>query len=53
MSKYSEEFKLKIVKEHKETHIGAESLQRKYGVHHSQIEQWIARFKLTVQKDYS
>lgn len=28
MSKYSEEFKLKIVKEHKETHIGAESLQK-------------------------
>ena len=27
MSKYSEEFKLKIVKEHKETHIGAKSLQ--------------------------
>ena len=42
MSKYSEEFKLKIVKEHKETHIGAKSLQRKYGVHHSQIVQWIA-----------
>ena len=47
MSKYSEEFKLKIVKEHKETHIGAESLQRKYGVYHSQIEQWIAQFELT------
>ena len=47
MSKYSEEFKLKIVKEHKETHIGAESLQRKYGVHHRQIEQWIAQFELT------
>ena len=43
MSKYSEEFKLKIVKEHKETHISAESLQRKYGVHHSQIEQWIKK----------
>ena len=42
MSKYSEEFKLKIVKEHKEPHIGAESLQRKYGVHHRQIKQWIA-----------
>lgn len=47
MSKYSEEFKLKIVEEHKERHIGAESLQRKYGVHHSQIEQWIAQFELT------
>ena len=47
MSKYSEEFKLKIVKEHKETHIGAENLQRKYGVYHSQIEQWIAQFELT------
>ena len=47
MSKYSEEFKLKIVKEHKETHISAESLQRKYGVHHSQIEQWIAQYELT------
>ena len=46
MSKYSEEFKLKIVKEHKETHIGAKSLQKKYGVHHSQIEQWIAQYKL-------
>ena len=42
MSKYSEEFKLKIVKAHKEPHIGAESLQKKYSVHHSQIEQWIA-----------
>ena len=41
------EFKLKIVKEHKETHISAKSLQRKYGVHHSQIEQWIAQFELT------
>ena len=47
MYKYSEEFKLKIVKEHKETHIGAERLQKKYGVHHSQIEQWIAQFELT------
>ena len=47
MSKYSEEFKLKIVKEHKETHIGAKSLQRKYGVRHSQIEQWIAQYELT------
>lgn len=47
MSKYSEEFKLKIVKEHKETHIGTKSLQRKYGVRHSQIEQWIAQFELT------
>ncbi|SJZ44035.1 helix-turn-helix domain-containing protein [Treponema porcinum] len=46
MSKYSEEFKLKIVKEHKETHIGAKSLQKKYGVYHSQIEQWIAQYKL-------
>ena len=43
MSKYSEEFKLKIVKEHKETNIGAKSLQRKYGVHHSQSEQWIKK----------
>ena len=33
------EYVKQIVKEHKETHIGAESLQRKYGVHHSQIEQ--------------
>ena len=47
MSKYTEEFKLKIVKEHNETHIGAKSLQRKYGVQHSQIEQWIAQYELT------
>lgn len=47
MSKYTEEFKLKIVKEHNETHIGAKRLQQKYGVHHSQIEQWIAQYELT------
>lgn len=47
MSKYSEEFKLKIVKEHKETHIGSKRLHKKYGVHHSQIEQWIAQYELT------
>ena len=47
MSKYSEEFKLKIVKEHKETHIGAKSLQRKYGVRHRKIKQRKAQFELT------
>ena len=47
MSKYSEEFKLRIVKEHEKTHIGADKLQMKYGVHHSQIEQWIAQYELT------
>ena len=47
MSKYSEDFKLKIVQEHKQTHIGSKGLQKKYGVHHSQIQQWIAQYEST------
>lgn len=47
MSKYTEEFKLKVVKENEMTHIGCKLLQKNYGVHHSQIEQWIAQYKLT------
>jgi len=47
MPKYSEEFKLKIVKEHEEMHIGEKRLHKKYGVHHSQIKQWIAQYELT------
>ena len=47
MSKYSEELKLTIVLEHLEKHIGANRLQKKYGVHPSLIKQWIAQYKLT------
>ncbi|WP_147614038.1 transposase [Treponema pectinovorum] len=47
MSKYTEELKLKIVKEHKEQHIGSKLLQKKYGINHSQIRQWIAQYELT------
>ena len=47
MSKYSDEFKLKIVLEYKQTGRGVETLGKKYGVHHSQIEQWINQYNLT------
>lgn len=46
MSKYSEELKLTIVLEHLENHIGARRLQKKYGIHHSLILQWITQYKI-------
>jgi len=47
MSKYSDELKLQIVKEHQELKLGAKSLQKKYGIHHSLINQWISQYELT------
>ena len=46
MSKYTEELKKQIVLEHKIKHYGARVLQRKYGIHHSLIEQWTAQYEL-------
>ena len=46
MPKYTYELKLQIVLEHKTKHYGSRILQRKYGIHHSLIEQWIAQYKL-------
>ena len=46
MSKYSEELKIKIVLEHINQKLGSKTLQRKYGIHHSLIKQWIAQYEL-------
>ena len=46
MSKYSEEFKLKIVLDYIEKHISPEQQEKAYGVSSSQIRQWIAQYKL-------
>ena len=46
MSKYSEEFKLKIVLDYIEKHISPEQQEKAYGVSPSQIRQWIAQYKL-------
>lgn len=45
MSKYSEEFKLKIVQEHISTGIGTRKLQEKYGPDKTQIKEWIHQYK--------
>ena len=47
MSKYSNALKLQIVKEHKELKLGSRSLEKKYGIHHSLIDQWISQYELT------
>ena len=46
MSKYSEEFKLKIALDYIEKHISPEQQEKAYGVSSSQIRQWIAQYKL-------
>ena len=47
MSKYSEELKIKIVLEHTNQKLGVRKLERKYGIHHSLISQWISQYELT------
>ena len=46
MSKYSEEFKQKIVVEHQKEKIGWRRLEKKYGITGSLIKQWIAQYEL-------
>lgn len=45
MSKYTKEFKLKIVIEHEEQGISARALQKKYGPDKNNIRQWIAQYE--------
>ena len=45
MAKYSFEFKMKVVSEYLNGECGQESLAKKYGIHHSVIERWIASYK--------
>ena len=45
MSKYSEEFKLKIVLDYIEKHISPEQQKRKYGISPSLVRQWIAQYQ--------
>jgi len=47
MSKYSEEFKHKLVLEYIDEHISPEQQQKKYGIHPRLVRQWIAQYKLT------
>ena len=46
MSKYSEEFKLKLVLEYIEKHISPEQQKKKYGIHPSLVRQWISQYQL-------
>ena len=46
MSKYTKEFKMKLVLEHEEQKLSAKSLQKKYGPNQSEIRQWIAQYEL-------
>lgn len=45
MSKYTEEFKLKIVKEHIKEGYGAYSLAKKYDLHKSTVQEWIKQYE--------
>ena len=45
MAKYSFEFKLKVVQEYLNGHESSRSLERKYGVHHADIQKWINNYK--------
>ena len=46
MAKYSEEFKLKVVKEYLEGSLGCISLAKKHGIpNHSQIQRWIRAYE--------
>ena len=45
MSKYSEEFKLKLVLEYIEKHISPEQQKKKYGIHPSLVRQWISQYQ--------
>ena len=47
MSKYSEEFKLKLVLEYIEKHISPEQQKKKYGIHPSLVRQWISQYQLS------
>ena len=45
MAKYSFEFKLKVVQEYLNNQESSRSLERKYGVHHVDIQKWINNYK--------
>jgi transposase len=46
MSKYSEEFKLMVVREYRDGKLGAKSLAKKYGIKsYGQLERWIKLYK--------
>ena len=47
MSKYSEEFKLKLVLEYIEKHISPEQQKKKYGIHPSLVRLWISQYQQT------
>ena len=46
MSKYSYDLKMQIILEHKTKRYGSWILERKYGIHHSIIDQWISQYEL-------
>ena len=45
MAKYSFEFKVKVVEEYLNGHESTRSLERKYGVHHADVQKWINNYK--------
>lgn len=45
MAKYSFEFKLKLVKEYENGHEGLRSVAKRYGIHHHNLEKWVANYR--------
>ena len=45
MTKYSFEFKLKVVQEFLNSHGSMRSIGRKYGVHHTDVQKWVNNYK--------
>ena len=45
MAKYSFEFKMMLVKEYMKGQAGSKSLAKKYGLHHTILERWVANYK--------
>ena len=59
MTKYTYQFKLKLVKEYQEGKLSFKDLSKKYSVHHSIIQRWVASYdqngvsSLKVKRSYS
>ncbi|MFB6467282.1 transposase [Cytobacillus sp. Hz8] len=53
MAKYSEQFKLMVVKEYQKGGLGYDLLAKKYGIKSSTpIQEWVKNMRNLVRKDY-
>lgn len=46
MSKYSYEFKLKVINDMLDNHIGTDRTSKKYGISHENLRRWFKRYEL-------